>query len=244
MGLFADLPILWRLLRGLPAATTHQDRLDAFYRPQAERYDAFRERLLHGRSDLIDRLPLAAGGSLVELGGGTGRTLEFLGDRLDRLDRAWLVDLCPPLLAQAERRCAGHGWTRVTTVLGDACRWQPPAPVDAVICSYSLTMIPDWFAAIDNAYAMLRPGGHIAVVDFTVSRPHPAPGQVQHGSFTRHFWPLWFGHDGVHPHPDHLPYLHRRFQRVFLDERRSSVPWLPLVTAPYYLFIGQKPATP
>ena len=54
-------------------------------------------------------------------------------------------------------------------------RVEPPeAPVDVVTFSYSLTMIPDWFAAIENALRMLRPGGQIGVVDFYVSRKYPA----------------------------------------------------------------------
>jgi S-adenosylmethionine-diacylgycerolhomoserine-N-methlytransferase len=59
---------------------------------------------------------------------------------------------------------------------------------------------------------------------------------------TRHFWPTWFANDNVHPSPDHLPYLRRRFETVHLEERRGKVPYLPLVRAPYYIFVGRKPA--
>ena len=45
----------------------------------------------------------------------------------------------------------------------DATTFQPDAgKADVVTFSYSLTMIPDWFAAIDNALAMLRPAGRSA----------------------------------------------------------------------------------
>jgi S-adenosylmethionine-diacylgycerolhomoserine-N-methlytransferase len=151
-----------------------------------------------------------------------------------------LVDLCPALLEQADRRCRRQGWNNVHTIHADACTWKPTMPVDAVLCSYSLTMIPDWFAAIDNAYAMLRPGGLMAVVDFTVSRRNPSVGLIRHGTFTRHFWPLWFGHDGVRPNADHLPYLMSRFRSELVEERRGRVPWMFGLSAPYYLFIGRK----
>ena len=85
--LVEDGRVLLRLLRGQPRAANHADRLEAFYAPQAEHYDRFRERLLHGRRELIERLDPRPGQSVVELGGGTGRNLEFLGDRVGTLGR-------------------------------------------------------------------------------------------------------------------------------------------------------------
>ena len=52
--------------------------------------------------------------------------------------------------------------------------------MDVVTFSYSLTMIPDWFLAVDHAWRLLRPGGTIGVVDFYVSRKHPDPGWRRH----------------------------------------------------------------
>ncbi|MBC7779027.1 MAG: class I SAM-dependent methyltransferase [Proteobacteria bacterium] len=234
----ADARILWQMLRGEPRTGSHAERLAGFYAPQAEHYDRFRERMLHGRRELIEALATAPGETLVELGAGTGRNLEFLGDRLAHLDQVYLVDLCAPLLARARARFRDN--PRVHAVEADATQWRAPAPVDLVLCAYSLTMIPDWFAAIDNAHAMLAPGGRIGVVDFYVSRAHPAPGRVRHRGVTRAAWPLWFGHDGVHPSADHLPYLERRFEPVHVSEHSGSLAWLPGVRVPHYRFIGRK----
>src|ERR671911_700620 len=63
----------------------------------------------------------------------------------------------------------------------DASTYQPATgPVDVVTFSYSLTMIPDWFAAIENALAMLKPGGTLGVVDFYVARKYPSDGLSRH----------------------------------------------------------------
>ena len=51
---------------------THAQRLEDFYRGQAQDYDAFRRRLLHGRHTLIGALPLDAGDVWCDLGAGTG----------------------------------------------------------------------------------------------------------------------------------------------------------------------------
>ena len=240
MSIAGDARVLAALLRGQPRDGDHAARLDAFYAPQAAAYDGFRERLLHGRRELMLELAarVAPGGTLVELGGGTGRNLGFLGAQLADSDAVTLVDLCRPLLAQARQRAA-H-WPNVRIVEADACDWQPSAPVDAVVCAYALSMIPDWYRAIDNAVAMLAPGGLLAVADFYVSRARPAPGHVRHSTFARHFWPLWFGHDGVHPSPDHLPCLESKLDTVLLREARAPLPWLPGLRAPYYVWIGRR----
>jgi len=99
--LLADARILLQLARGNAGRGSHAERLQAFYRPQAAHYDAFRERLLHGRGDLISRLAPPPGGTVVELGGGTGRNLEYFGPRMRSFARVEVVDLCPALLEQA-----------------------------------------------------------------------------------------------------------------------------------------------
>ena len=108
-------------------------------------------------------------------------------------------------------------------------------------CSYSLTMIPDWFAAMDQAYRMLKPGGVIGVVDFFVARKYPAESLAKHRWSRRTFWPTWFASDNVFLSPDHIPYLQNKFETVTLQQHRGKVPYLPFVRAPYYVFIGRKP---
>lgn len=238
MSLLAEPRVLWRLLRGLPRHGRVADRLAAFYAPQADRYDSTRDALLRGRPILADVLDLRPGARVVELGAGTGATLDLLGPRVASFANMTLVDLCAPLLAVARQRAARH--PNVTVVEADATLWRPPAPVDAVIFSYALTMIPDWFRAIDNAFAMLAPGGVVGVTDFHVSRRDPPTGLVRHSFVTRHFWPLWFGHDGVRPNPDHLPYLATRFETGVVLERSGAIPGLFGLRAPYYVFTGRK----
>lgn len=237
--MFADARVLSRLVRGQPRRGTHQERLDAFYRPQAADYDAFRERLLHGRRELIEHMDLPADARVVELGGGTGRNLLFFGERLSGFRGVDLVDLCPALLEEARRRTAGMPNVRV--VEADAVGYRCDEPVDCAYFSYSLTMIPDWRGAIESAIDMLRPGGLLGVVDFYVSEANPPPGAVRHGRLERLFWPRWFAHDGVRPSHEHLRCLQERLSQRLLAERRAQVPYLPWLRVPYYLFVGRKP---
>ncbi len=241
MGLLSDLKILYHMALKPVRGKDHAARLESFYAGQAAGYDDFRKRLLKGRRELWEQIDAPDGGLWVDMGGGTGANLENFGDRLARLRKVLVVDLSPSLLKVARERSEKHGWTNVEAIEADATTFQPSdGPADVVTFSYSLTMIPDWFAAIDNALAMLRPGGLVGVVDFYVSRKYPAEGMVRHGSLRRAFWPFWFNQDNVYPSPDHIPYLHRHFERVHFSQHRAKVPYLPLARSPYYLFVGRK----
>jgi len=238
--LLADLRVLYHLAVKPVAGRDHAARLESFYAGQAESYDQFRQRLLPGRAELFQALPAPEAGRWIDLGAGTGANIEGLGDRLARLRRVTLVDLSPSLLQRAQRRITAQGWRNVETVEADATTYQPEEPADVVTLSYALTMIPDWFAALDNVWRMLRPGGWIGVVDFFVARKHPPAQEARHGWASRVGWPTWFAFDNVFLSPDHLPYLRWRFRSESCVESRARLPYLPLVRAPYYRFIGRK----
>lgn len=241
MGLLADLRILYHLTLKPIRGKDHAARMESFYAGQADAYDGFRKRLLRGRQELWDAIESPDDTVWVDMGGGTGANLEYFGERIDSLKQVHVVDLSPSLLEVAQRRADERGWKNVQAVEADATTFQPPeAPVDIVTFSYSLTMIPDWFAAIDNAIAMLKPGGLIGVVDFYVSRKHPADDLKRHRWFTRTFWPAWFGNDNVFPSADHVPYLHRHFDPIHFEEHRAKVPYIPFIRTPYYTFVGRK----
>ena len=241
MGLLSELRVLYHIALKPIRGKDHAARLESFYAGQAEGYDAFRRRLLQGREDLWAAIDVPEGGVWVDLGGGTGANLENFGPQISKLDKVYVVDLSPSLLEVARKRIDEHGWTNVEPIEADATAWQPPSgAADVVTFSYSLTMIPDWFAAVENAQAMLEPGGLVGVVDFYVSRKHPDEGRVRHSWLTRTFWPTWFNLDNVFPSPDHVPFLHRRFEPVHFTENRAKQPYIPLLRVPYYTFVGRK----
>jgi S-adenosylmethionine-diacylgycerolhomoserine-N-methlytransferase len=241
MSFASDMKILYHLALKPVRGKDHAARMENFYAGQADAYDDFRKRLLKGRQELWNLIVPPAGGTWIDMGGGTGGNLEYFGDAIDKLDKAYVLDLSPSLLQVARQRIAAQGWSNVEAVEADATAYEPPTgPVDVVTFSYSLTMIPDWFAAIENALAILKPGGQIGVVDFYVSRKFAAEGLARHGWMTRSFWPTWFAMDNVFPSPDHVPFLRRHFETVHLQEHRAKVPYLPFSRVPYYLFVGRK----
>jgi S-adenosylmethionine-diacylgycerolhomoserine-N-methlytransferase len=145
---------------------------------QATGYDEFRKRLLHGREEMIALTPQIKDGVWIDMGGGTGSNVEEMDrqGRLKNFKKVYIVDLSSSLLKVARERIAQRGWSNVEAVEADATTFKPAefGRVDLVTFSYSLTMIPDWFLAMEHARNLLRVGGHIGIVDFYVSRKYPS----------------------------------------------------------------------
>ena len=243
MGLFSDLKVVWHLVIRPRSGHVHSDWLNRFYQTQADDYDSFRKRFLKGREELWNSIPIPKDGIWVDMGGGTGSNMAGFRDNLKELQKVYIVDLAKPLLDIADQRIQKAGWTNVETVEADATKWVPPdGQADVVTFSYSLTMIPDWFKAIDQAYRILKPGGTIGVVDFFLSRKFPYPNQKRHSFATRNFWPAWFSCDNIFLTPDHYPYLNYRFKMESFTEKRLTVPYFPAFwwKMPYYIYVGKK----
>ena len=241
MPFLADMKVLYHMLLKPVRGDDHAQRMESFYGGQAGAYDDFRRRLLKGRESLYQQLPKPEGGVWVDMGGGTGSNIENLADSIDQLKQVYVVDLSESLLKVATKRFEEKGWSNAKSVVADATTFTPEEGLaDVVTFSYSLTMIPDWFAAIENAKRILRPGGHIGVVDFYVGRKYPQEEMAKYGWLSRTLWLPWFATDNVFPSKDHIPFLRHHFSQTHLDEQTNRMPYVPLLKTPYYQFIGQK----
>jgi S-adenosylmethionine-diacylgycerolhomoserine-N-methlytransferase len=240
MGVASDLNMLVNLAARPIRGTTHAERLESFYSGQAAGYDDFRERLLHGRKELVQRLPLDPGVSWLDIGAGTGSNLAHAAARIPDLGRVTLVDLSDSLLAVARERVESNGWSNVEIRKAEATQLRMDELVDIVTFSYSLTMIPDWIVALERACTLLKPGGVLGVADFYVARKYRSDEGPRHCWWTRTFWPTWFAFDNVCLGSDLLPLLKSRFDTEFLAESSSRVPYIPLGRVPYFVFTGRK----
>jgi S-adenosylmethionine-diacylgycerolhomoserine-N-methlytransferase len=155
-------------------------RMDRIYRHQRHIYDLSRKFYLLGRDRLILALALEPGASICEIGCGTGRNLVALARRYPQA-RIYGIDASAEMLKTARRRIAREALEdRARLALCLAEELDPSAafglaePFDAVMFSYTLSMIPSWESALEQAVKLLKPDGLLAVVDFSGQRRLPS----------------------------------------------------------------------
>ena len=153
------------------SSTLHGALMDNVYRYQRHIYDATRQNYLLGRDHLIAELAPPIGGSVLEIGCGTGRNLIALARRYPNA-RYFGIDISAEMLKTACGAIARHGlYDRIKVVQADALTFDPRelfdrGYFDRIFFSYTLSMIPDWSGALARAASLLGTGGRLQVVDF------------------------------------------------------------------------------
>ncbi|MDZ7602640.1 MAG: class I SAM-dependent methyltransferase [Hoeflea sp.] len=155
----------------MSTVSANASMMDGIYRHQRHIYDLTRRYYLLGRNDLIAALNPPAGGTVLEIGCGTARNLILTADRY-RDAKLHGIDISTEMLKSADATVAKNGLSgRIRLALGDATRFDAGAlfgvaQFDRVFFSYSLSMIPGWEAALQQAMQAVAPGGQLHVVDF------------------------------------------------------------------------------
>ena len=153
-----------------PEAQEHAGLMDRVYRRQRHIYDVTRKYYLFGRDRLIGQLALGPSETLVEVGCGTARNLIAIARRYPG-SRLLGLDASQAMLETARAAVKKAGLEHRILLAQGLAEELSPAPFgvehfDRVMFSYSLSMFPDWRAALAAGFAALPPGGRVHVVDF------------------------------------------------------------------------------
>ncbi len=149
----------------------HTALMDKVYRRQRHIYDFTRKYYLLGRDRLVRELGAKPGERVVEIGCGTARNLIRIAQRYPGV-QLYGLDASREMLQTADNSVRRSGLeSRITLAHGVAEELTPASfglggPFDHAIFSYSLSMIPDWRAALRAAAAAVKPEGLIHIVDF------------------------------------------------------------------------------
>jgi SAM-dependent methyltransferase len=111
---------------------------------------------------LLDRLRLAGGESVLEIGCGTGAVTLPLAKAVGEHGRVVAVDISEPMLGAARQRVSESGMHNVTLVLGDAQVLElEQAAFDIATSRMGVMFFADPVAAFRNIGGALRSGGRL-----------------------------------------------------------------------------------
>ena len=137
-----------------------------YYKRVAPIYDATRLFFLFDRKLIIDLLNLQPGDSVLEIGSGTGSNLPYIYRAVGPSGDITGLDFSPEMLAIARRRICRQGLRNVQLIQADAEDYNLERRFQAVLFSYSLSMMPRQDQALDVAHLHLDTGGKVGVLDF------------------------------------------------------------------------------
>ncbi len=126
-------------------------------------------------AETVSRLPLAPGGTVLDLCCGHGASAIPAARVVGATGRVLGIDLAEPLLGLARARAAGEGLANVEFRQGDATRTGLPAACfDAVICVFGVFFAPDMEAFVAEMWWLVRPGGVLALTTWGPGLFEPA----------------------------------------------------------------------
>lgn len=148
---------------------SHSGLMDQVYRHQRHIYDLTRKYYLLGRDRMIRELNPPQGGTVLELGCGTGRNLILAARRFPDA-HFYGLDISAEMLATARASIAKAGLSqRIALAQADATSFDAEAlfgrsRFDRVFISYAVSMIPGWERTLPAAIAAAS--GSVHIVDF------------------------------------------------------------------------------
>lgn len=151
-----------------------RERALAQYQRRAGVYD--RELALFEplRREAIERLGLALGASVLDVGCGTGLSFGLLEDAVGPYGRIVGIEQSPDMLALAQERTDAQGWTNVTLVHAPADTARITGHADAAVFHFTHDILrqPE---AIANVLRHLKPGAHVVATGLQWAAPWAWP---------------------------------------------------------------------
>jgi len=147
------------------------EKMDRMYHLQRHFYDATRKYYLLGRDQLLREMNVRPGDTVLEIGCGTGRNLVILAKRHPNA-HFFGLDASADMLEMADAKMDSARLRNITLahVLAQdfyyVNTFELTDRFDKIFFSYSISMIPDWRDAIENALGNLRTSGELFIVDF------------------------------------------------------------------------------
>jgi ubiquinone/menaquinone biosynthesis C-methylase UbiE len=118
-------------------------------------------------------LGLSSGACVLDLPCGTGQSFDLLVPAVGPAGAVLGMDRSGGMLRRARRRAERAEWDNVTLRKASAAEVDAELlagavarpDVDGVLCALGLTALPEWEAAFETLFSLLRPGGRFVLFD-------------------------------------------------------------------------------
>ena len=120
---------------------------------------------------VVEALGLKPGQLVVDLGSGSGLFTRALARAVAPDGTAYAVDIDPELLKIAESSAKRSSLQNVVTILAAPDDPKLPQPVDLIFICDTFHHLPDKPAYARTLFRYLKPGGRVAVIDFSNDWP-------------------------------------------------------------------------
>ncbi len=151
------------------------------------------------RRAAVARLRLEPGDVVLDIACGTGLSFPLIVAGIGAEGLLIGLDYSPGMLEKARGKVQRTRWENVRLIHADAGTLSEEllkehagvGRVDKVLCTLGFTVIPDWEAVFARAWALLRPGGRYAIMDWHVKRRNPFSwflNSISQGDVSRRIW--------------------------------------------------------
>jgi 2-polyprenyl-3-methyl-5-hydroxy-6-metoxy-1,4-benzoquinol methylase len=126
------------------------------------------------RKRAIASLHLADDSVVLDAACGPGLNFKVLESYLGDEGRLVGVDFAAAGLEMARKKAQRQGWTNIELVHASIVDYEPGFLFDAVLCTFALEIMPEYEAAIDKMFSLLKPQGRFAMIGMkrTARKPY------------------------------------------------------------------------
>lgn len=118
------------------------------------------------RERLISQLNLKATATVLDLACGNGPNFEFVEKYIGKRGHLYGFDYSYQMLYSAKKRAEQHSWENIYLKQGDAAELPyNDGSFDAILSTLGISAIPEFKAALDQSYRVLREGGKMGILD-------------------------------------------------------------------------------
>ena len=169
-----------------------KEREKDIYNAIADAYDTRMARYnTRFAADLIDLLHPQKGETGLDIAGGTGAAGIRLAERIGPAGSVTVVDISAKCLERAAKNAALERIANLQTRVMDAEALEmTDASFDVVVSCFGIQYIPDVRKVLSEAYRVLKPGGRIGLLVWSVPERFPF-GCEPMSEFMKHTAPAW-----------------------------------------------------